>query len=263
MSNTKLKIFALVIMFIDHVGQFLPNTPEWFNWIGRIVAPIFIYFVVVGVKHTSNKKKYLIRLYVFSLFMAIINMSLNQIFDETNVYIWNNFFSSLFLVALVIVLLEHFKVKYLLLLSFWQIISFIICVLIVEWYQILELNYLEGTYYFWGSIFANIIFVEGSYLGVVIGLIFYISRFEKLRLIIFYSGFILLFYLISIRLISNIGPISQTYFFPFSNYQWMMFFALPFLLLYNGERGQGLKYLFYIFYPLHLIIIFLIAQYMI
>ncbi|MCR1290058.1 hypothetical protein NNA46_20265, partial [Alkalihalobacillus clausii] len=23
-------------MFIDHIGQFFPETPEWFNWIGRI-----------------------------------------------------------------------------------------------------------------------------------------------------------------------------------------------------------------------------------
>lgn len=34
------------------------------------------------------------------------------------------------------------------------------------------------------------------------------------------------------------------------------FFALPFLLLYNGKRGKRkLKYLFYIFYPAHLVLL--------
>jgi len=34
--------------------------------------------------------------------------------------------------------------------------------------------------------------------------------------------------------------------------------SIPFIYLYNGERGKSLKYLFYIFYPLHLIILYLI-----
>lgn len=39
------------------------------------------------------------------------------------------------------------------------------------------------------------------------------------------------------------------------------FMALPFLLLYNGERGKlNIKYLFYIFYPLHLAVIYFIDK---
>lgn len=34
-----------------------------------------------------------------------------------------------------------------------------------------------------------------------------------------------------------------------NDYQWMMIAALPFLLLYNGKRGKGIKYFFYIYYP--------------
>ncbi len=36
--------------------------------------------------------------------------------------------------------------------------------------------------------------------------------------------------------------------------------AFPLLLLYNGKRGGGSKYFFYIFYPLHLILLFLLAR---
>ncbi|MGE1166273.1 TraX family protein [Peribacillus simplex] len=47
--------------------------------------------------------------------------------------------------------------------------------------------------------------------------------------------------------------------FPFSDYQWMMISALPLLVLYNGKKGTGLKYFFYFFYPIHIIILFLIG----
>ena len=35
------------------------------------------------------------------------------------------------------------------------------------------------------------------------------------------------------------------------------------ILLYNGKRGRGLKWLFYVFYPGHLLLIFLIKQFII
>ncbi len=47
----------------------------------------------------------------------------------------------------------------------------------------------------------------------------------------------------------------------FSIYQWFSIFSIPLLALYNGERGKyKAKYLFYIYYPLHISIIYLIAN---
>ena len=43
------------------------------------------------------------------------------------------------------------------------------------------------------------------------------------------------------------------------NFQWMMIFALPFMLMYNGKKGKGLGRLFYIYYPVHLVIIHIIS----
>ena len=44
--------------------------------------------------------------------------------------------------------------------------------------------------------------------------------------------------------------------------QLYMLLALPFLCLYNGKKGIDLKYLFYTFYPLHMLILGLIRFYL-
>ena len=42
--------------------------------------------------------------------------------------------------------------------------------------------------------------------------------------------------------------------------QWYSFAALPLLALYNGKRGKWkMKNLFYIYYPAHLVVIYLIS----
>jgi hypothetical protein len=38
-----------------------------------------------------------------------------------------------------------------------------------------------------------------------------------------------------------------------------MGFAAVFVLLYNGKRGAGLKDFFYVFYPLHIYVLYILA----
>ena len=39
--------------------------------------------------------------------------------------------------------------------------------------------------------------------------------------------------------------------------QWCSLLTLPLLALYNGQRGKGqMKYFFYLYYPLHLAVIY-------
>ena len=41
--------------------------------------------------------------------------------------------------------------------------------------------------------------------------------------------------------------------------QWFSLLSLPLLALYNGSRGKWkLKWLFYVYYPLHLVVIWLL-----
>ena len=45
--------------------------------------------------------------------------------------------------------------------------------------------------------------------------------------------------------------------------QWYSLLAIPLLEMYNGKRGYTkLKYLFYVYYPLHLAVIYGVSQLM-
>ncbi len=87
-------------MTFDHIAAFMPQTmqiPIWFHWVGRISAPLFIFMVVEGFCYTSNRKKYISRLYIWSVIMAIGNQIINNVFSHPEgVIIINNIFQHYF-----------------------------------------------------------------------------------------------------------------------------------------------------------------------
>src|SRR5690554_2561402 len=99
MSTTTLKIIALLLMLIDHIEQFIPGIPIWFSWLGRMSAPLFLYCVIWGFTYTSDKAKYLTRLYLFGVGMAVLNLIINFLYAGPADYVANNFITSLFLVV--------------------------------------------------------------------------------------------------------------------------------------------------------------------
>lgn len=43
MSTTAIKWLALVLMLVDHLGEFFPQSvPLWFRWLGRMLSLIHI-----------------------------------------------------------------------------------------------------------------------------------------------------------------------------------------------------------------------------
>ena len=77
LSASALKVLALFTMLLDHMAYYL-YLPELLRWVGRLAAPIFLFFVVEGFGRTRNYKKYLLRVYAVAAGMGIINALLRQ-----------------------------------------------------------------------------------------------------------------------------------------------------------------------------------------
>ena len=104
-----------------------------------------------------------------------------------------------------------------------------------------------------GAVFPNLLMCEGSIIFVALGVCLYFTRNSKKWLSIGYCLFCLLFFLPS----ALSGSLDSLLLY---DYQWMMVGSLPLMLLYNGQKGRGLKWLFYIFYPAHIFILYWIGS---
>ena len=227
LSSFQLKLFAMIFMVMDHLYTYLNmrgglEIPIWFGYIGKISAPIFFYLIVEGFFHTRNRNKYMLRLFSFGAIMIGVDLLLG---------IHNNIFLSLGLSVALMNMIEFGKKSERYRLSI--IFSILIGLLAVV--------------------------TEASIYGVIVTLIFYFLRNKKGWMAFVYTVFSILPLLSAI----SMGPDFLEAIFLW-DYQWMMFLAIPFILLYNGELGfnnKFTKWMFYLFYPLQLIIIVLLAKY--
>jgi hypothetical protein len=254
MNSTTLKLIALFFMLLDHIGQFIPGAPLWLHWIGRVSAPIFMFCMAWGFYYTHDRKIYLLRMYLFGLVMAVIDLILNNIFSNPYAFVPNNIFVTLFLVGFIVWLIEFRKkdpqkgLKYLLFFAAYQILTTLLCSQAGHPFP------LVGIKSFAGSITGNLIFNEGSFIFVFLGVLLYFNKADKQKLILNYGLFCLGFLGLEWIMTPQLSALF------FVNYQWMMIASLPFMLAYNGEKGRGLKYLFYVFYPLHIVILFFMGN---
>jgi len=285
-SASLLKFLAVIFMTFDHINEFFPDTPILFRWVGRLAAPIFIFLTGESYRFTSNKKRYIFRLYISSIIMSLINyISLVKYIE-----IENNIFRTLLICVLSYYLYEKAREKKyrdIIIFIIWQIITFallIVCVnlnLLTESFATIVLAPLLG------SIFN----MEGGITYVILALFLYIYHNNKKAFSFSLAGYAILYtailqYNILARIMNRVSRFSEFDFrdiYDFmsvailnrlpeniyrrsllvDNYYWMMLFSLPLILLYNGKKGKGAKYFFYLYYPLHLIILSIIANHLI
>jgi len=131
LSGSSLKIIAIITMLIDHIGAvvllhgyILPNSPmialgtsiaDVYNvylvlrFIGRIAFPIFCFLLVQGFIHTSNKRNYAVRLFIFALISEIpFDIAVNNALFTLDV---QNVFFTLLIGFLVIWLIDKWEDK--------------------------------------------------------------------------------------------------------------------------------------------------------
>ena len=68
-STFVLHIIAMIFMLCDHLWATLIPGNQWLTCLGRLAFPMFAYMTVEGYFHTSNLKRYVLRL----LLLAVIS----------------------------------------------------------------------------------------------------------------------------------------------------------------------------------------------
>ena len=90
-----LKWVALVLMLLDHLGEFFPQSvPLWFRWLGRMSAPLFLFCLAQGLEKTRSRPRYLKRLWTGSVVMGLGSFALTLLFPQAPVAI-SNFWTGL------------------------------------------------------------------------------------------------------------------------------------------------------------------------
>lgn len=266
MSTFTIKLIAIIAMLIDHAGAIFisPSTnPELYTVarvIGRLAFPIFVFLVVEGFFHTRDVKKYLKRLGIFALISEIpfdiafyhLRFQSNLIEDIRNVFqnyreykLWElvdrfnenqNVFFTLFIGLLLIYLMSLVERKF----QNQMIIS----------------NLVDAALTIGALGLAYFLKTDYDIAGVLIFVSFYLFRGSKAML-----SFCIL--IISATILCNTESIQS--FLMTGNFIYIISMFTPFAMVpiafYNGKKGKSVKYLFYIFYPAHLIILFLIYQF--
>lgn len=224
----QIKILLIALMLLDHVFfAFNGLMPSWVHALTRGVAPMFAYFLVEGYFYTRDKRKYGARLFGFAVFMYFGNMIINDIFASKNIIVDNNIFATLFVGFIVISIFERAKnneglVKVLL----------IVVAIVVAFYA------------------ANL--VEGGFSVIPFIMITYFFKGNKKKQII---GYLLLSIILFFMSYVHYDSIKDTFDMLMYNSDFLEILAIPTILIYNGKRGLNNKfgkYLFYVFYPLHL-----------
>jgi len=236
----KLKWIAIIGMVLSHmVYAWQEILPLWLMIpmmaSGGLTYPIMGYFVVEGYKHTSNIKKYFLRLFVFGLIASVFYPLVFGAFQL-------NIMFSIMLSLATFMLYDKIKFRFI----FWLLFPLIL---------------------------VASLFVDWWIFGAIMMILFYTIPNETARRIvppIVGGGLFTLFILLGILQLTALqsAPGMEHQVEAFINTWGDMDFMISsvtmiigcvcaaFLLKnYNGERGKRSKWLFYVAYPLHLAVI--------
>ena len=231
-----IKIIAILAMTLDHVAWLLyPGyanevLPIILHIIGRLTCPIMCYFIAEGYHHTKDVDKYTKRLFIFAFLSHV-----PYLFASMNFIDWKSFIPFYYgeilnqtsvmwplawgLVMLRVANSEKIKEK------IKPLLILLICIITFpsDWSCIASLCVL--------AIGTN----KGNFKKQMLWMVFYVAIYA---LVYFFA-------LDKIYGILQMGVI----------------LAIPILWTYNGQRGDNpkinkiMKWFFYVYYPLHLLIL--------
>ena len=219
-TNNQLKIIAMISMLLDHVGVALFPQVRWLRIAGRLAYPIFAYMIAEGCVHTKNRTRYFLQIAGLATVCQLVY------------YIAEG---SLYQSILVTFSLS------------------ILCIYAIDNFQ------------------KHKGFFSGALAILVFGVVTYACRVLPRKIAGFDIdyGFLGVMLPVVVFLVPNkmgklcaagvlLVAMCSSY---LNDIQWFALLALPLLLFYNEKRGKArLKYLFYIFYPAHLVAIYFLGM---
>ena len=230
-TSFSLHIMAMLFMLCDHLWGTIVTGNDWLTCIGRLTFPIYAFMIVEGYFHTKNLKKYALRLLLFAVISEIpfnLAMGSSLFFPIHQNVLWS------FLISIGFIHWnEKVKEKQL-----WKRILVGVATICI--------GYLVGI----------ITFVDYYNAGIFMVLVFYFFRGKKWWC--YLGQFICLWY-INFEMLGGlsyeIDIFGQTHFIA---RQGLALLALIPIWLYKGKQGyhsKPLQYFYYVFYPLHLLIL--------
>ena len=235
-----LKLIAIVTMFIDHLGAAIFPQYRIMRIIGRIAFPIFAYCIAVGCIYTHNIAKYALRVLVIGLLtQPLYATSLNHL--AKGGFDWLHNFYRIDLIVKHYYLIPHWVIHFTLfigILLIWTIkkqnYALTAALLAVCWYLKGYINY--GMY------------------GIFLILIFYALIDRPLASLVWMAAYMAWYGLPQFREQLFTWPDHLTVYTQF----WALL-ALPLIYIPMHTNIKVNKWVFYLFYPAHLLVIYLIA----
>lgn len=235
MTGNQLKILALATMTIDHIGVVLLPQYLILRIIGRLTYPIFAYMIAEGCYYTRSKTRYLGGIValgaVCQIGFFVATASLEQSILST------------FMLSIITIYALQLAAKRRDVLGALAVVGALALDVFVT---MLVPVLLVGTDFV----------IDYGFFGVLLPVFCYLPR-------IFFKKEVDKQHLKRMLACAAVGIVLlciQMRLWLFG-IQWFSLFALVPLASYNGRRGTAkLKYLFYIYYPLHFVVIWSLAM---
>lgn len=248
LTNFDIKVIGIAMMFIDHVHEmFEPVIPGWVDWIGRPVAVIFMFISVEGFIHTHDRLRYMMRLLIGFWIMNIGTAIVQHFFSLGDFALVNNIFGTLFLGVFTmygISFLENgFKYH-----VNTQIVKGIGIILIPIIWSVVQMSLFTAFPKLVNIlfIFPSVTMAEGGVL-LYVGPLLYLLRKKRS------------WQMIGIAVVAVIIFLMDPSHVFTTNTEWMLVFSIVILSMYNGQKGNNMRNFFYVFYPVHIWLLYILA----
>lgn len=240
LSGNAIKILAAALMVVDHVGMIFYPQAMWLRCIGRISFPLFAFMLAEGCRYTKNRFNHIILL---SIVAVICQIAYFVAQGTLNMCIFVTFTLS----SLNIFALQNFKRA-----AFSGAKAYDICLCAFAFIGMVFLTYVLNSI---TDINGIAFHIEYGFMGCMLPVAASVFDFRGIAvgdLAILDNHYIKLFcFFVWLVLLCVFS----------SAIQWYSLLSVIPLALYSGDRGKlKLKYFFYIFYPAHLGLLYLIAH---